>query len=370
MAKDIVTKAEILGGEIDVRANFGQTVKVTVSPDPYMGDTEVTPSAETQVLATKKKFVQDDITIFPAPTETLSTTSNGTFTPSSGKVGFSQVDVNVVPDLRPLSVSENGSYQPDGFDGYSDVTVDVEPNLTSLSVTENGLYLPESGTDGFDRVSVDVPQPSGSTAITENGTYDVEQFASAVVDVPSEVTFDGIADGSQPSGDITLTVTEVVAGAFRDKTAITGINAPNCTTVQNTGFIGCSGVTEISFPKLETVGNNGFTNIKATNIVLPAIRVTGSGAFASSAMVRHICIGEHIETIGASCMNNMLAGWSVKMKGKPTSIATNAFPSNNAGDIYVPWSQGEVANAPWGATSATIHYDTVYDEEWNVISST
>ena len=125
MAKDIVTKAEILGGEIDVRANFGQTVKVTVSPDPYMGDTEVTPSDQTQVLATKKKFVQDDITVYPAPTETLSTTENGQFTPSSGKVGFSQVTVDVNPNLRPLSVSENGTYQPDGFDGYSQVSVDV-----------------------------------------------------------------------------------------------------------------------------------------------------------------------------------------------------------------------------------------------------
>ena len=187
MAKDIVTKAEILGGEIDVRANFGQTVKVTVSPDPYMGDTEVTPSAETQVLTTKKKFVQDDITVYPAPTETLSTTSNGTFTPSDGKVGFSQVTVDVNPDLRPLSVSGNGTYAPDGFDGYSDVTVDVEPNLTSLNVTENGLYLPESGVDGFDRVNVDVPQPSGSTSITENGTYDVEQYVSAVVSVASKI---------------------------------------------------------------------------------------------------------------------------------------------------------------------------------------
>ena len=186
MAKDIVTKAEILGGEIDVRANFGQTVKVTVSPDPYMGDTEVTPSDQTQVLATKKKFVQDDITVYPAPVETLSTTENGQFTPSDGMVGFSAVTVDVNPDLRPLSVSENGSYQPDGFDGYESVTVDVEPSLTSLAVTENGLYLPESGTDGFDRVNVNVPQPSGSTTITENGTYNVTEFASAVVDVPDQ----------------------------------------------------------------------------------------------------------------------------------------------------------------------------------------
>ena len=255
-------------------------------------------------------------------------------------------------------------------------TIAYVDNQTLTNIADAVRY--KTGTNGKMLLS-DIPDkirniegiiPSGSIEVTENGTYNISEYASAVVDVPSEVTYNGIADGSQPSGDITLTVTEVVAGAFRDKTAITGISAPNCTTVQNNGFTGCSGVTKVYLPKLETVGNNGFTLIKATNIVLPAIKTTGSGAFASSAMVRHMCIGEHIETIGASCMNNMLAGWSVKIKGKPTSIAASAFSSTNSGDIYVPWSEGEVANAPWGATSATIHYNTVYDENWNVISST
>ena len=109
------------------------------------------------MLATKDKLVRDDITVNPAPTEYLSTDHNGTFTPSSGNVGFSSV------------------------------TVDVEPVLESLSVTENGLYLPESGVDGFDRVNVDVPVPSGSTTITQNGTYNVEQYASAVVNVASTI---------------------------------------------------------------------------------------------------------------------------------------------------------------------------------------
>lgn len=86
----------------------------------------VTPLDAEQVLETKDKTVRSDITVLPAPTEPLSTTSNGEFFPSSGYVGF------------------------------SDVTVDVQPELTSLSVTENGLYLPDVGMDGFDRVSVDV----------------------------------------------------------------------------------------------------------------------------------------------------------------------------------------------------------------------
>ena len=112
-----------------------------VAPDEYSGATEVTPSDSEQVLATKDKLVRDDITIFPAPAEILSTDHNGTFTPSSGKVGFSQVNVDVQPDLRPLSVSENGSYRPDGFDGYEGAVVDVPDKvLISESVLECDIF--------------------------------------------------------------------------------------------------------------------------------------------------------------------------------------------------------------------------------------
>ncbi|MBQ1569693.1 MAG: leucine-rich repeat protein [Clostridiales bacterium] len=69
-----------------------------VAPDEYSGATEVTPSHTEQVLPTTDKLVRDDITVLPAPTEYLSTDHNGTFTPSDGKVGFYQVDVNV-PNL-------------------------------------------------------------------------------------------------------------------------------------------------------------------------------------------------------------------------------------------------------------------------------
>lgn len=112
-----------------------------VAPDEYSGVTEVTPSHVEQVLPTTDKLVRDDIIVNPAPTEILSTDHNGTFTPSDGKVGFYQVDVNVNPDLRPLSVSENGSYQPDGFDGYSGVEVSVEGQW--LDYDDIPVVLPE-----------------------------------------------------------------------------------------------------------------------------------------------------------------------------------------------------------------------------------
>lgn len=67
-------------------------------------------------------------------------------------------------------------------------------------------------------------------------------------------------------------------------------------------------------------------------------------------------------TIGADIVyrQNQLA--TIIINSTPNSISTNAFRTASLlTDIYVPWSEGDVANAPWGATSATIHYNTVFD---------
>ena len=100
------------------------------------------------------------------PTGSIEISENDTYDVTE----YASAVVDVHPDLRPLSVNDNGEYTPDGFDGYSSVTVDVEPVLEVLSVTENGLYLPESGTDGFDRVSVDVQPDLQAKSATPSET--------------------------------------------------------------------------------------------------------------------------------------------------------------------------------------------------------
>lgn len=53
---------------------------------------------------------------------------------------------------------------------------------------------------------------------------------------------------------------------------------------------------------------------------------------------------------------------TVTFKSK-TTIANNTFSGcNNLKVINVPWAEGEVANAPWGATNATINYNYVAEE--------
>ena len=48
---------------------------------------------------------------------------------------------------------------------------------------------------------------------------------------------------------------------------------------------------------------------------------------------------------------------SLTFEGTPTSIGSTAFEGcTNLTVINVPWAEGAVANAPWGATNATINY--------------
>ena len=69
-----------------------------------------------------------------------------------------------------------------------------------------------------------------------------------------------------------------------------------------------------------------------------------------------------------SAFNDCKGLTEVKIYNKLTECAAAAFYNcTNIKDIYVPWAEGEVANAPWGATNATIHYNTTYDENHNPI---
>lgn len=73
-------------------------------------------------------------------------------------------------------------------------------------------------------------------------------------------------------------------------------------------------------------------------------------------------------TIGSDQVYNVSSVTQIIINSTPQSISTNAFRRADAlVDIYVPWSEGEVAGAPWGATNATIHYNTTFDENGDPI---
>ena len=103
---------------------------------------------------------------------------------------------------------------------------------------------------------------------------------------------------------------------------------------------------------------NGSTDLKLTK--LPKNTTTiGKYCFWGCTGITISEIPAGVTTIEESAFTGCTGITSLTFKGTPTSIPAWTFGNcTNLKDIYVPWSEGAVANAPWSATNATIHYDS------------
>lgn len=136
------------------------------------------------------------VTVNAIQTETKSITSNGTYTPTSGKY-FSSVSVNIpssgetTPSLQTKTVSPSTSQQTitadSGYDGLSSVTINAISTQTK-SVTPTTSQQTISADSGKYLTSVTVGAIQTETkSITNNGTYTPtsgKYFNSVTVNVP------------------------------------------------------------------------------------------------------------------------------------------------------------------------------------------
>ena len=112
--------------------------------------------------------------------------------------------------------------------------------------------------------------------------------------------------------------------------------------------------------KVKIIGYNAFSG--CYNLVLQAfpssLQVISGGAFASceKITISHIPSGvKSIDSYGFSYCKRLT---NITFDGKPDTISESAFNAcTSLTTINVPWAEGEVANAPWGATNATINYN-------------
>lgn len=87
----------------------------------------------------------------------------------------------------------------------------------------------------------------------------------------------------------------------------------------------------------------------------------GNQAFQSCSKMRIDTIPASVKTVGTHTTRYVSWPDRLRFLGKPTSISTSMAsdaPSYSYPyDIYVPWSSGEVANAPWGFATSQIWYN-------------
>lgn len=137
--------------------------------------------------------------------------------------------------------------------------------------------------------------------------------------------------------------TRIAAYSFFNQKRLVSISGiDHLTAIDGGGFYGCEMLTIEELPNtLTVIDYESFRNCKALALTsLPASVVSiGSNAFRG-------CVGLSTLTF----------------KGTPKTISADAFTDcTGLTVINVPWTEGAVSGAPWGATNATINYN--YTEE-------
>lgn len=164
-----------------------------------------------------------------------------------------------------------------------------------------------------------------------------------------------------------------------DGTTTTNITLPEgLTTIRSYAFYECEGLT-VNEPwpdTIQSIGGSAFAYCE--NVVVPeklptSLTSLGNECFGQCSAHSRLIIPAGVKSVGRKIFYSLWGTTSdlteVIFLGTPTSIGTSSSSSNQAfyncsaiTSIKVPWSEGAVANAPWGATNATITYDYVHEE--------
>lgn len=137
----------------------------------------------------------------------------------------------------------------------------------------------------------------------------------------------------------------------------------NLTTIRPYAFASCKQLTTAKFPFATKIPDhcfNGDTNLKT--VEMPNITEIGYCAFIYCPNLELTEFPSGLTQILETSFNNCKALKTLTFKSTPTYIGDDVFIGcTNLLTINVPWAEGEVAKAPWGATNATINYNYVGD---------
>ena len=188
-----------------------------------------------------------------------------------------------------------------------------------------------------------------ANAIREKcGTSNALMFPNGFVDAVGSIqagggsddgSFRGVLDGTATSPQLPSDLTSIRIYAFYKYQNLALTSLPSSlTSIGNYAFQNCSNLALTSLP-------SGLTSIS-------------NYAFQSCSKLALTSLPSGLTSIGNYAFQGCTNLKSLTFEGKPNSIFSTVFANcSNLATINVPWSEGEVANAPWGATNATINYN-------------
>lgn len=199
------------------------------------------------------------------------------------------------------------------FPDVLDVDVDFGQTLTKIVAPEHYMGPFEFHVSDEDQIipvkekmpveDICVKGAEGSLEITTNGTYSVVGKKEVVVNNPTEWTTKGIADGTEPYGDIDLgdatairescfsnchgltgvtgrQVTKLGARVFMNDDALADVHLPRITTIDQLEFLSCSALEFLYLPSVTSVAYMGLTGCSSLEIlILPSATSFGWYSF-------------------------------------------------------------------------------------------
>lgn len=263
--------------------------------------------------------------------------------------------------------------------GNQTVLPDEDMTLSSATIIKPDTMIPENiktgvniggvvGTAPTPKVeqtkTVDLDMAAGNQTINPDES---KVLSSAVVTKPTTLVAENIKKGINIGGVIgTL---EGGAGAtepYIEETYdadgnLTGAVMRGYTTVPAYKFYHQSSLASFLLPSgITSIGDQAF--YYCTNLVLTSlpsgVTSIGESAFGNCTSLALTSLPSGLTSIGNHAFEGCTGLTSITFKSTPTSIASSAFNGcTNLTDIKVPWAEGAVANAPWGAKNATITYN-------------
>lgn len=269
----------------------------------------------------------------------------------------------------------------------------VKVNDTTYTAVSTVQLPLADGTGNAQFKDVDeIVEPSGTKSITTNGTHDVADYASVNVNVAGggdvQDQLVQYCNGAVTNLDLTGATKippYMFHAAYNGDSTLTGITMPNVTEIGEYAFEGCKNlilselptglrktgnrsfymcekVTFSEIPVLEVITNNLFQGCtQITPRELPeGVKDIQNYAFNGCNSITEMTLPSTVTGVGNATFGNCTGLTKVTFKDTPSgTIHASAFEgSTNLKDIYVPWAEGAKPNAPWGATNATIHYNS------------
>ena len=133
--------------------------------------------------------------------------------------------------------------------------------------------------------------------------------------------------------------------------------------IKNTGeyaFRNCYSLNKVTLPEgITHISMSSFESCnELTSVNLPnSVEFLNERCFCDTGLTS-LKIPRGVKEIHSYALGECFYLRNVTFNSKPTNLDKMAFEGcATLTTINVPWSEGEVANAPWGATNATINYN-------------